>query len=63
MVARRLAAMKATLKVKGHRRLCTTKPGAEPMDVTCGPVMACWACKNAGRGVNYHWFHECPGLD
>ena len=63
VVARRLAAMKAKFKVEGDRRLYTTKPGAEPMDVTCAPVMACRACKNAGRGVKHHWFHQCPGLD
>ena len=63
VVARRLAAMKAKFKVEGDRRLYTTKPGAEPMDVTCAPVTACRACKNAGRGMKHHWFHECPGFD
>ena len=37
VVARRLAAMKAKFNVEGDRRLYTTKPGAEPMDVTCAP--------------------------
>ena len=63
VVARRLAAMKAKFKIEGDRRLYTTKPGAEPMDVTCAPMTACRACKNAGRGVKHHWFHECPGFD
>ena len=54
MVARRLAAMKAKFKIKGDRRLYTTKPGAEPMDVTCALVTACRACKDAGRGVKHH---------
>ena len=57
VVARRRAAMKAKFKVEGDRRLYTTKPGAEPMDVTCAPVTACRACKSAGRGVKHHWFH------
>ena len=63
MVARRVAAMKAKFKVEADRRLYTTKLGAEPMDVTCAPATACRACKNAGRGVKHHWFHECLGLD
>ena len=54
---------KAKFKVEGAGRLYTTKPGAEPMDVTCAPVTACRACKNAGRGVTHHWFHECPAFD
>ena len=63
VVARRLGAMKTKFKVERDRRLYTTKPGAEPMDVTCAPVTACRACKSAGRGVKHHWFHECPGFD
>ena len=63
VVARRLVAMKAKFKIEGDCRLYTTKPGAEPMDVTSAPVTACRACKNAGRGVKHHWFHECPGFD
>ena len=63
MVAQRLAAMKAKFKVEGDSRLYMTKPGAEPIDVTCAPVTACRVCKNAGTGVKYHWFHECPGFD
>ena len=63
VVAQRLAAMKAKSKVEGDRTLYTTKPRAEPMDVTCAPVTACQACKNTGGGVKHHWFHECPGLD
>ena len=43
VVARRLAAMKAKLKVEGDRRPYTTKPGAEPMDVTCAPATVYWA--------------------
>ena len=49
MVARRLVAMKAKFKVQGDRRLYTTKPGAEPMDVTCAPVTACWALQECGE--------------
>ena len=60
VVARRLVAMKAKFRVEGDRRLYTVKPGAEPMDVMCAPVTACRVCKNAGRGVKHHWFHECP---
>ena len=63
VVARRLLAMKAKFKVEGDRRLYTTKPRAEPMDVTCAPLTTCRACKNAGRGVKHHWFHECPGFE
>ena len=63
VVASREATMRAKFKVEGHRRLYTTNPGAEPMDVTCAPVTACRACKSAGRGVKHHWFHECPGFD
>ena len=63
VLARKLVAMKAQFWVEGDRRLYTAKPGAEAMDVTCAPVTACPACKNAGRGVKHHWFHECPGLD
>ena len=63
MVARRLAAMKAKFRVEGDRRPYTTKPGAEPMDVTSAPVTACRACKNARGGVKHHWFHECPGFE
>ena len=37
--------------------------GAEPMDVTCAPVTACQACKNAGRGVKHHLVNKCPGFD
>ena len=44
VVARRVAAMKAKFKVEGDRRLYTTKPGAEPMDMTCAPVTAGRAC-------------------
>ena len=58
VVARRLAAMKAKLKIEGDRRLYTTKPGAELMDVKSAPVTACRACKNVGRSVKHHWFHE-----
>ena len=54
LVARKLVAMKAKFKVEGDRRLYTTKPGAEPMHVTCAPVNACSACKNAGRCVKHH---------
>ena len=43
VVARRLAAMKAKFKVEGDRRPYTTKPGAEPVDVTCAPATACLA--------------------
>ena len=60
VVARRLAAMKGKFMIEGDRRLYTTKPGVEPMDVTSAAVTACQACKNAGRGVKHHWFHECP---
>ena len=63
VVGRRLQAMKGKFRVEGGRRLYTAKPGAEPMDVTNAPVTACRACKNAGRGVKRHWFHECPGFD
>ena len=63
MVARWLAAMKAKFKVEADRALYTTKPWAERMDMTCAPVTASRACKNAGRGVKHHWFHECPGFD
>ena len=62
VVGRRLQAMKGNFRVEGGRRLYTAKPGAEPMDVTNAPVTACRACKNAGRGVKRHWFHECPGF-
>ena len=55
--------MKGKFRVEGGRRLYTAKPGAEPMDVINAPVTACRACKNARRGVNRHWFHECPGFD
>ena len=60
---RRFVGMKAKFKVEGDRRLYTTKPVAEPMDVTCAPVTVCEACKNAGRGVKRHWCHECPRFD
>ena len=63
VVARRLVAMKTKFRIEGDHRLYTTKPGAEPMDVTCAPVTACRVCKNAGWGVKHHWFHECPGFD
>ena len=63
VVARKLAAMNAKFKIEGDRKVYTTKPGAEPMDMTCAPVTACRACNNAGRGVKHHWFHECPGYD
>ena len=63
VVGRRLQAMKGKFRVEGGRRLYTAKPGAEPMDVTNAPVTAYRACKNAGRGVKRHWFHECPGFD
>ena len=63
VVARRLVAMKTKFWIEGDRRLYTTKPGTEPMDVTCVPVIAWWAGKNAGRGVKHHWFHECLGFD
>ena len=63
VVARRLAAMKGKFKIEGDRRLYTTKLGAEPMGVTCAPVTACRACKNAGRGVKHHCFHEFPAFD
>ena len=63
VVARRLAAMKAKFRIEGDRRLCTTKPGTEPMDVTSALVTACRACKNASKGVKQHWFHECPRFD
>ena len=59
MVARRLVAMKTKFRMEGDRMLYTMKPGAEPMDVTCAQGTACRACKNAGRGVKHHWFHEC----
>ena len=63
MVARKLVAMSAKFRIEGDRRLYTTKPGAEPMDVACAPVTTCRACKNARRGVKYHWYHKCPGFD
>ena len=63
VVAPRLAAMKAKFRIEGDRRLYRMKPGAEPMDVTSAPLTTCRACKNAGRGVKHHWFHECPGFD
>ena len=63
VVARRLVAMKAKFRIEGDGRLYTTKPGAEPMDVTCAPVIACRVCKNAAWGVQHHCFHECPGFD
>ena len=63
MVARRLPAMKAKFRIEGDRRLYTTQPGAELMDVTSAPVTASRACKNAGRGVKHHWFHECPAFE
>ena len=63
VVGRRLQAMKGKFRVEGGRRLYTAKPGVEPLDVTNAPVTACRACKNAGRGVKRHWFHECPGFD
>ena len=62
-MAHRLVAMKAKFRVEGDRKRYTAKPGAEPMDVTSAPVTACWVCKNLGRGVKHHWFHECPGFD
>ena len=60
---RRLQAMKSNFRVDGGRRMYTAKPGAEPMDVTNALVTTCKACKNAGRGVKRHWFHECPTFD
>ena len=62
-MARRLAARKAKFRIEGERKLYTMKPGAMPMNVTCAPVTACRACKNAGKGVKRHCFHECPGFD
>ena len=53
-MARRLVAMKTKFRIEGDRRLYTMKLGAEPIDVTCAPVTACRACKNAGRGVKHH---------
>ena len=49
-----VVAMKAKFRIEGDRKLYTTKPGAEPNDVTCAPATACRACKNAGRGVQHH---------
>ena len=60
-MARRLVAMKAKFRMEGDRRLYTTKPGAQPMDVTCAPLTACRACKNAGWGVKHHGFTSAPG--
>ena len=62
VVARRLVAMKAKVRMEGDHRLYTTKLGTEPMDVACAPVTACCVCQNAGRGVKHHWFNECPGV-
>ena len=45
------------------RRLYTSNPWAQPMDVTCAPETACRTCKNAGRGLKHQWLHECPGFD
>ena len=53
----------AKFRVDRDCRFYTAKPRADPMDVTNTPVTACRACKNAGRGVKPHWFHECPGFD
>ena len=50
VVARRQVAMKSMFKIKRDDTLYTTKLGAELMDITCAPVTACRACKNAGRG-------------
>ena len=63
MVARRLVAMKTKFRTEVDCRLYTTKPDAEPMDVTCAPVTACQACKNAWRGVKHHWFHGCRSFE
>ena len=63
VLARRLWAMKAKFRIEGDRRLYTTKPGAEPMDVTSARVTTCRARNNTGRGVKHHWFHECPRSD
>ena len=63
MVAHRLVAMKTKCRIEGDRRLNMTKPGAEPMDVMCAPMIARRACKNVGWGVKHHWFHECLGFD
>ena len=52
MVARRLVAMKAKVRMEGDHRLYTTKPGTEPIDVACAPVTACRVCmpeRRAGR--------------
>ena len=62
-MACRLLAIKAKFRVEGGRSLYTAKPGAEPMDVTCAPVTACRASKNAGQGVKHRWFHDGPGFD
>ena len=62
-MARRLVDMKTKLRIEGYLKLYTTRPGAEPMDVTCALLTACEACKNAGRGAKHHWFHEYPGFD
>ena len=62
VVGRRQQAMKGKFRIEAGRRMYTAKPGAEPMGVTNVPVTACRACKNAGRGVKRHWFHECPGF-
>ena len=61
--AKRLPAMKANFRIDGDRRFYTAKLGAELIDVSSAPVMACIACKNVGRGMKHHWFHECPGFD
>ena len=63
VVARRVVAMKAKFRIEGDGRLYTTKPGAGPVHVTCAPVIACRACKIAGRGVKHRWFHEFPGFN
>ena len=63
MVACRLVAMKAKFRIEGDGGLYTTTPGVERMDVTCAPVIAYRACKNAGQGVNHQWFHECASFD
>ena len=50
VVARRLVAMKAKFRVEGDRRLYTTKPGAEPMDVVCASdSVSCVQDCGAGR--------------
>ena len=59
----RLGAKKTKFSIRDCHQCCKLRNGAKRLDVTRAAVIAWRGCKNVGRGMAHHRFHESPRFD